>query len=231
MKSTPENDVPARFYLWLPVTLLFLLLTLNFWDKAVFFEWVEGEHGIVELLTPLVLVAGIVFGTKLIKLRKAIRPGLIFYWACLVSLACVYFAGEELSWGQQLFLWQTPEGLQNINDQNETNIHNISSWFDQKPRLILEIWVLIGGVVLPIRRYLDKRGYDKNTWQYWFWPSNICFPSALLAIAVKFPERVKSVFDLEPFQYGIRYSEMQELYFAFFLSLYLMSIYTRAKNS
>ena len=33
-----------------------------------------------------------------------------------VTLACFYLAGEELSWGQQLFHWQTPEAIDALND-------------------------------------------------------------------------------------------------------------------
>lgn len=225
-----ENDLPVLFHLWLPIFFLVVFIGIKFLDNALFLEWVDGENGAIELLTPLVLFVGIFYGVRIITFRKVIKPVVVFSWVCLVSLACVYFAGEELSWGQQFFQWQTPEGIKKLNDQDETNLHNMSSWFDQKPRLLLELWVLIGGVILPIRRFLDKQHYDEQNWQYWFWPSSYCFPSAVLAILVKFPERVKDLFGLEPFQFEMRYSEMQELYFAFFLSLYLMSIYFRAKN-
>ena len=35
------------------------------------------------------------------------------------------FGMEEISWGQRIFGWNTPEALSTINLQNETNIHNI----------------------------------------------------------------------------------------------------------
>ena len=37
---------------------------------------------------------------------------------------------EEISWGQHIFRWQTPSFFSNLNHQNETNIHNISSLFN-----------------------------------------------------------------------------------------------------
>jgi len=33
--------------------------------------------------------------------------------------------GEEISWGQRIFGWNTPEGFSDINAQKETNIHNL----------------------------------------------------------------------------------------------------------
>jgi hypothetical protein len=74
---------------------------------------------------------------------------LLKIWIGLGALGCLYIAGEEISWGQWFFHWSTPEVWQAVNDQGETNLHNISSWFDQKPRLLLEIGVVTGGLVLP----------------------------------------------------------------------------------
>ena len=54
------------------------------------------------------------------------------------------------SWGQHFLGWESSEFWQDINDQSETNLHNTSSWLDQKPRLILEIGVMVGGIVIPL---------------------------------------------------------------------------------
>src|SRR3546814_4167282 len=53
-------------------------------------------------------------------------------------------AGEEASWGQHYAGWLTPDNWQALNDQGETNLHNTSSWLDQKPRTLLEIGVIVG---------------------------------------------------------------------------------------
>jgi len=47
----------------------------------------------------------------------------IFY-LLLVILFFVGF-GEEISWGQRILNFETPEALKQVNLQNETNIHNI----------------------------------------------------------------------------------------------------------
>ncbi|MCB9982820.1 MAG: hypothetical protein H6861_03965 [Rhodospirillales bacterium] len=45
-----------------------------------------------------------------------------------------------------------------MNDQNETNLHNISSRFDQKPRLILLVGVVVGGLIIPaLQHFKSKR--------------------------------------------------------------------------
>ncbi len=107
----------------------------------------ESELGIVELATPAVLLVAIAAGGAALRYRGRFPGAWLNLWVPLVTLACFYFAGEELSWGQHLFGWATPEYWNTINDQGETNLHNISSWFDQKPRMLLELFVLYGGIV------------------------------------------------------------------------------------
>ena len=43
----------------------------------------------------------------------------------LAGLAFVVAAGEEISWGQRLIGFETPEALLEVNDQDEFNLHNI----------------------------------------------------------------------------------------------------------
>ena len=45
----------------------------------------------------------------------------------LFALALFVAALEEVSWGQRLFGWSTPEGLSRVNEQDETTLHNISN--------------------------------------------------------------------------------------------------------
>jgi hypothetical protein len=42
-----------------------------------------------------------------------------------VCFGLFFLIGEELSWGQRIFGWETPESYASINKQKETNLHNI----------------------------------------------------------------------------------------------------------
>lgn len=44
-----------------------------------------------------------------------------------IGLGLLFFVafGEEISWGQRIFGWSTPEALAEVNYQQETNIHNL----------------------------------------------------------------------------------------------------------
>ncbi len=47
-----------------------------------------------------------------------------FYYLLLALVLFVCF-GEEISWGQRIWGWETPESFKAINAQQETNLHNL----------------------------------------------------------------------------------------------------------
>ncbi|MEE4216821.1 MAG: hypothetical protein V2I48_04380 [Xanthomonadales bacterium] len=55
----------------------------------------------------------------------------LFY--LLLALLFLVCAGEEISWGQRIFDWETPGVLLEINAQGETNLHNITIFHYQNP--------------------------------------------------------------------------------------------------
>ena len=222
-----KRELPSWLWLWFPLCILMLLFAVHLYDYKLVRHLIGEEGGFIELATPLVLLPAIYAGIICFIKRSLFQNHLIIVWVMLVTLACVYFAGEEVSWGQHLYSWQTPEAITAINDQYETNIHNISSWFDQKPRILLELWILIGGILLPVYCQVRKKTYTSDQWQFWFWPTMICLPTAVLAIAVKLPERLESVLHIVEAGFHVRYSELQEFYFALFLFLYLFSCMRR----
>lgn len=75
-------------------------------------------------------------------------------WVSLVKqiiylgLALLFFfgAGEEISWGQRILGFQTPETLSEVNRQEEFNLHNLSAWeasaFFDPDRLFDIFWFL-----------------------------------------------------------------------------------------
>ncbi len=222
------EQLPTWLWLWFPPILLLIIVPLKLFAPDLYALWIDGELGLIELSTPVISIIGAVIGVQIIRTSSPLLSHRVRIWVLLTTLGCVYFAGEELSWGQHLVGWATPEYLEAINDQEETNLHNISSWFDQKPRLLLELWVLIGGVVWPLYR-LSKRSplTVTNGEGFWLWPTAEVLPTALLAIFVRLPERIKTLFEIEQLPLELRFSEPQEYYFALFLLIYLASIRRR----
>ena len=226
-----EYELKSWLWLWLPVVLFILIFGSALISEYVHDTFFAGELGFIELATPLMLVPAIISGFVIFINREKLVTQQLGHWILLVTLACIYIAGEEISWGQQLVGWGTPEWVKEVNDQHETNLHNTSSWFDQKPRVLLEIFVLVGGIFLPIKRKLQGINLPRDSWQYWLYPTMVCLPAAILAIFSRMPERIKILFDMSENIVDIRTSEIQELYFAIFLMIYLLSIRKRLELS
>jgi hypothetical protein len=87
--------------------------------------------------------------------------------------------------------------------------------------------VLIGGILVPLAEHVRGSTFARGSFSYWFWPTLDCLPTAIFAIGVRLPPRIKDLFELPALPYEIRYSEPQEYYFALFLVLYLLSLATR----
>lgn len=109
-----------------------------------------NENGAIELLQFLILIFGLLI--CLYKFFKIDTTHIPFIKAIhgLFAVGFIYIAGEEVSWGQWFFFWETPEIIMLYNDQGETNIHNMSSWLDQKPKTLIQLGIVMSGIILPI---------------------------------------------------------------------------------
>jgi hypothetical protein len=117
-----------------------------------------------------------------------------------------------------------------INKQNETNLHNASTLFNQKPRLLLELWVLAGAIRAWYRAFMGRQNVVGTT-AYWFWPTLPLAWSGLLSALVMMPDRMRKWWDIVlPMPFDIRVTEPQELVLGLFLSFYLASAWLRLKS-
>ncbi len=228
-----RNFVPRWLWLIAAPSVLPALYLVRYLDLDFYLQWMEGERGIIENMAPVLLVPAIFCGFMMLRYRRALPEPWIAVWFILHGLGALYFAGEEISWGQHFFSWETPETIRSLNDQNETNLHNMSSWLDQKPRVALWLWAVTGGFFAPLLITLGiiKTGGPEN-WRYWVLPPSACMPAGLLVGLVRIPEYVFFAMGVTPpFPFDIRASELQELFLTMFLSLYLVSVCRRARLS
>jgi predicted membrane channel-forming protein YqfA (hemolysin III family) len=130
------------------------LLTPDFF-KNVFVV----EDGPIEWLTVFVLLAcaGVCFW-RVFHLRKK-KAKLFLSMTCLLGLLFVFFAGEEISWGQRIFNIETPEWFEKKNAQKETNLHNLRVGGVKINKLI---FVYGMGLVLLTYWFVITPAYRKN---------------------------------------------------------------------
>ena len=178
----------------------------------------EVSHFIVPLLG--LFIAGSLLLLPFVRAR-------LFTWTVtlLGALACLYIAGEEMSWGQHLFHWNTPEYWAAVNRQDETNLHNTYDIFEKTPRLILELGIFIGALLVPLAAV--------------FWPRvranrfSLFLPAAALvptAIGVAFFKAVDHLQKAALIPHVLqRPAETIETYLYFFIFAYLLLFARRIK--
>lgn len=207
----------------LPATLALGQILFEILAPGQIRAWSHSENGPHETLQAIVLLLAIgVALTTLLRMDRKKDP-LLTAWVTLAGFCSLYVCGEEISWGQHIFDWKTPETWSVVNDQNETNLHNISAWLDQKPRAILEIGVIVGGIIIPLLGKFRPAALPKRFAA--FYPSLFLLPTALFAEGFKFAQTWCDSFGgCNPFT---RVSEVQELFFFLFVFLYLLEIAQR----
>lgn len=142
---------------------LYALIATLLLSYSVYFlgeDWVNPagqEDGIFEYLTALFFLStSITFGWMYYRNRKM----LFLLMALILFVGC----GEEISWGQRLFGFGTPDILKEHNVQGETTLHNIeilnSNDFDSTLKtgwrkiitvdFLYKLFCMGFGIVLPI---------------------------------------------------------------------------------
>ena len=121
------------------------------------------EDGIFEYLTAiLLLISSILLFVCFLRTKNLFLLGLM--------IVLFFGAGEEISWGQRILSFKTPETLNSINVQHEFNIHNIAIFNDQnfqkikkngferliEINMVYRIFSLIFFVFIPIIFYYSK---------------------------------------------------------------------------
>ncbi len=95
-----------------------------FLDKEIYDRLVV-EDGIIENITAITMfVISVLLIIRLFKKAKRKNKWWVVY-NILLALACFFFAGEEISWGQRIFSTESGEFFKSHNLQGETNLHNL----------------------------------------------------------------------------------------------------------
>jgi len=192
----------------------------DFYDEAINQEgW-----GLLELLHVVIPLAAFVLALAILRHPLVRRSSFLRLWIGVAALGSLYIAGEEASWGQHLIGWDTPERWQAINDQNETNLHNISSWLDQKPRGLLLIGIFVGGIILPLA--MPYLRFLRASRVLLIVPPKALMPTAVLALVYYV------VRDLQPLMPEARFmvtrpSEVEETFIYLFILFYLIVVRRR----
>lgn len=210
----------AWWWLYLPLVLLASLFTISLAWPDFYRAYILPEgYGFLELGHFLIPFAAFLLSLRLLRLGVVRASALLWGLILVYGLGNFYIAGEEHSWGQHFFNWNTPAYWSDINRQAETNLHNVSHWFNHRPRLVLEIGIAIGGILIPLAQ--SKAGLFRQPMLALLTPPVQLSVVALVALVVKVINRLWKG-DVVGTELLIRPSEALETFIYLFLLYYVI---------
>ena len=244
IKNFKNYNINPLLWIFFPLFIPLIFIFVKKINMEFFRIFFTGENGIIENGTFLILLFAIILAISSLKIIKNnFKEKKLFIFIIIFTLSIIYFAGEEVNWGQHWFHWNAPFFFEIYNDQyigdtSETNFHNITSWLDQKPRILLTFFVLFGGIICPF--YFNKNN-NKTSLKFWIFPKIYCFPTSIVFLffyildnSYKILCYGKPGIDITckyiPQLLVFRTSEIIELYFAIFLLIYIFSINLELKK-
>ena len=146
---------------------------LGLWlaPAGAFHRIVLSEQGVIELGTAAFYVAAAALAVALAsKARGSVPQGYRVLYI-LFALAALFVALEELSYGQHLLGWESPEWFAAHNTKRETNLHNL---LESKPgRMLYDVGHVIfpiGCIVVPLATMRRRGAYAPGHWSFYLLP-------------------------------------------------------------
>lgn len=126
-------------------------------------RWLRGEDRLVEWVTFCGFLAA---GVICLRLLRQPANRWLRLWRLGLAIFFLVCAGEEISWGQRILSFDTPEAVALRNEQDEFNLHNLK--FEYLHPLALVSWALKSfGIIGPLVLAARRRGADDPV-RLWF---------------------------------------------------------------
>ena len=214
---------------WLGVPVLVAAFTVGTYQIAP--DWyhryvIPEGYGILEVTHFVIPLLGLLIAGGLLFLPFVRARPAVFAVAAVGAVSCLYIGGEEISWGQHVFHWNTPEYWAMVNRQDETNLHNTYAIFEKTPRSILEAGIFIGGLLVPLAALFLP--WLRACRASLFLPAAALVPTALGAMIFKLVDRLQQGDHVPTLLF--RPSETIETYLYFFIFAYLLLYARRIKE-
>jgi hypothetical protein len=120
----------------------------NQYFNSDWFRRLAYESGFWETLTAgCFLVGSIIYFRVIAHYWRKIEPRWLGLPAILIAILFFLGFGEEISWGQHFFKFETPEYLAAVNTQNEFNFHNIGGYWINN---LTTAFVFFYGICFPL---------------------------------------------------------------------------------
>lgn len=237
--SEETRDVSPFLWIGMPVFTVVIRFLAPLLGYDGWYRQMRDEIGFIEISTVAFLVPVMVLSVVIFRRRSELPRG-IGWLMLVVGMVALYFGGEECSWGQHYFGFETPEVVAEANRQKEFNLHNLNGWvargvFNNLPRLMMTIAMVVGGILLPfiVHGFRHKPGARKSSW-YWAIPTVRLVPTVAMGLLLRLPYRLVGYIapDLPPDNYwhmslvGAT-GELKEYFISLAMLFFVISVYIR----
>ena len=155
------------------------------------------------------------FSATILSIIVAMRKSRYRWFFALLAIACSYVVLEEISWGQRIFGFDTPEFLKARNLQGEANLHNL---FTGPHKTLLKDLISVAvataiagfGLLYPLLVW--------RKWQFALWVEKLGVAAPPLALAPYFT--LAAIFELKPLSFNE--AEVAELLIAAALAMFAL---------
>lgn len=214
-------------HIGVPVALLAAALAAGYTGGEIKRVALDSHTSIRESVTGLLTLSAAVIVALI--LARAAQPleWRLKVWLGLFIAAMIFFAGEDLNWGQHYLGWTPPDYFLEHNHENEGNLHN--TWpllFNRLPRGIMNAWLIVACILVPLVWRHPVRLLQRVVPPV-LWPDRrLMFPAALV-FATKGIRHLASGGGSDHWLLAIRHSELEELIIACVLVLYALMLWER----
>jgi hypothetical protein len=213
-----------------PLMVPVVILWAWYSGPETFHAWVAAPNSVMEDMLGIVLLLAIIGALHVLFRPETKRHKGLRAWLVVWTLGLVYFLGEDLNWGQYVFNWQPSDFFLEHNKEAETNLHNMSPWFNQKPRMLVQLWLLVAAVLVPLGWLWPKRATAKFVPEI-LWPTRSTLLLAAVATIIPVLEWIAmAIWGNNLGGVPFRFSEVQEFFFAWFFLLFAIDLAGRLRQ-
>jgi len=134
-------------------------------------EVLHSERGLIEMATALAFLAASCLGWRLLAGTRGAVPGWASAMYGLFSVAALFVALEEVSYGQKILHFQSPGWFAQNNSKRETNLHNmLGNSPSNRMRQVATIGCPVICLILPLIAGFRRGRYQPRHWTYYLLP-------------------------------------------------------------
>jgi hypothetical protein len=218
-----EDSLPSLLTLWLPIAaiLAYAAILVTGGKEAAASSLLED--GAFEYFQFFLVGGAFLTGAYILARLPPRKTPWLLGWVLLTTLASLFIAGEEISWGQRIIGWATPEGWADINTHKETNLHNLSGLLNNLPKTLLEYGIYAGVLGIALLRKV-KKAWLPEKFAIIYPAFLISLPCVVMLVALRLGKYADKAFEtgLLP-----RVSELSEIYLYLFMLCYMLVLKNR----